>query len=249
MKSKTPLRRLYLEQQLQITRVDEKRKVDEQKRENTIKWITLFRRNWHIYVDMVLEIALRPFQMVMIYLMGVSDVFFAICSRGLSKSFIVGLAALVKMLLYPYSEIIITSSTMAQANKLVEDKILNELIKKLSPYLLYLYDNEYIVIKKQDEGYLITCTLNGSTLKVLPCLDSSRGSRATMLIYEECRLLKKTVIDSVFEPMAHPRQAKFITNPEHPEYASSRWKEECQSIYITSARFKFEWLNFILRPL
>ena len=241
MKSKTPLRRLYLEQQLQITRVDEKRKVDEQKRENTIKWITLFRRNWHIYVDMVLEISLRPFQMVMIYLMGVSDVFFAICSRGLSKSFIVGLAALVKMLLFPYSEIIITSSTMPQANKLVEDKILNELIKKLSPYLLYLYDNEYIVIKKQDEGYLITCTLNGSTLKVLPCLDSSRGSRATMLIYEECRLLKKTLIDSVFEPMAHPRQAKFITNPEHPEYASSRWKEECQSIYITSARFKFEW--------
>lgn len=85
MKSKTPLRRLYLEQQLQITRVDEKRKVDEQKRENTIKWITLFRRNWHIYVDMVLEISLRPFQMVMIYLMGVSDVFFAICSRGLSR--------------------------------------------------------------------------------------------------------------------------------------------------------------------
>lgn len=242
MKSKTPLRRLYLEQQLQITRVDERRRVNQEKRENEIKWITLFRRNWHIYVDMVLEISLKPFQQLMIYLMGVSDVFFAICSRGASKSFLVALAALVKMLLFPYSEIVVTSSTLPQANKLVEDKILNELIKKLSPYLLYLYDNEYIVIKKQDEGYLITCTLNGSTLKVLPCLDSSRGSRATMIVYEECRLLKKSLIDSVFRPMAHPRQAKFLLNPDHPEYAkSSRWKEECQYIYITSSRFKHEW--------
>ena len=68
--------------------------------------------------------------------MGISDVFFAICSRGLSKTFIVGLGAIVKMNLYPYSEVIVTSSTIAQANKMVEDKIRDEIIKKLSDYLL-----------------------------------------------------------------------------------------------------------------
>ena len=227
-----------MENQLRTTQLTATKKSKE-KEDNIIEWITVWRRNWHIYVDMVLGIKLRRFQMIMIYLMGVSDVFFAICSRGLSKSFIVGLGAICKMNLYPYSEIVITSSTLPQANKMVEDKIRDELIKKLSPYLLYMYDNEYLIITKSDDGYKITNTLNGSILRVLPCLDSSRGVRATLLIYEECRLLKKGIIDSVFEKMAHPRQAKYL---EKPEYASNkRWLEECQSIYITSARFKFEW--------
>lgn len=68
--------------------------------------------------------------------------------------------------------------------------------------------------------------------------------RATFLVYEECRLLKKTIIDSVFQKMAHPRQAKFLSLPEYQTDDGkplSRWLEECKSIYITSARFKSEW--------
>ena len=233
-----PLRKKFMENHLRMG-ADSGGHVDSVKEENIIEWISLYRRNWHIFVDMVLQIKLKPFQMLMIYLMGVSDVFFAICSRGLSKSFIVSLAAIVKMLLFPYSEIIITASTIPQANVLVEKKIRDELIKKLSPYLLYLYEKEYLVITKSDDGYKITCTLNGSTLEVLPALDSSRGRRATFLIYEECRLIKKSMIDSVFSPMAHPRQAKYLSNPVYAN--DKRWLEECQSIYITSARYKYEY--------
>lgn len=233
-----PLRKKFMENHLRMG-ADSGSHVDSVKEDNIIDWLTLYRRNWHIFVDMVLQIKLKPFQMLMIYLMGVSDVFFAICSRGLSKSFIVSLAAIVKMLLYPYSEIIITASTIPQANVLVEKKIRDELIKKLSPYLLYLYEKEYLVITKSDDGFKITCTLNGSTLEVLPALDSSRGRRATFLIYEECRLIKKSMIDSVFSPMAHPRQAKYLSNPVYAN--DKRWLEECQSIYITSARYKYEY--------
>ena len=233
-----PLRKKFMENHLRMG-ADSGSHVDSVKEENIIEWITLFRRNWHIFVDMVLQIKLKPFQMLMIYLMGVSDVFFAICSRGLSKTFIVGLAAVVKMLLFPYSEIIITASTIPQANVIVDKKIRDELIKKLSPYLLYLYEKEYLVITKSDDGFKITCTLNGSTLEVLPALESSRGRRSTFTIYGECRLLKKGIIDSVFEKMAHPRQAKYL---ENPIYANDpRWLEECKSIYITSARYKYEW--------
>ena len=233
-----PLRKKFMENHLRMG-ADSGSHVDSVKEENIIHWISLYRRNWHIFVDMVLQIKLKPFQMLMIYLMGISDVFFAICSRGLSKSFIVSLAAIVKMLLFPYSEIIITASTIPQANVLVEKKIRDELIKKLSPYLLHLYEKEYLVITKSDDGYKITCTLNGSTLEVLPALDSSRGRRATFLIYEECRLIKKSMIDSVFSPMAHPRQAKYLSNPVYAN--DKRWLEECQSIYITSARYKYEY--------
>ncbi len=155
------------------------------------------------------------------------------------KSFLAGLAAIIAMNLYPYSEIVITSSTVPQANKLVEKKIRDELIKKLSPYLLYMYEKEYLVITKSEDGYKIENKLNGSTLVVLACLDSSRGSRSTFLIYEEARLLKKSIIDAVFERMAHPRQAKYL---EFPQYAQNpRWLEECKHVYITSARYKFEW--------
>ena len=234
------LRRKFMENHLTTTssRTSNK-KTSQEKEENTIEWATLFKRNWHIYADMVLLIKLKPFQALMVWLMGVSDIFFAICSRGLSKTFMVGLAALIKMLLFPYSEVIITASTIAQANVIVEKKIRDELIKKLSPYLLHLYEKEYLVITKSDDGYKIVCTLNGSTLEVLPANEGSRGRRATFLIYEECRLLKKGIIDSVFEKMAHPRQAKFLENPVYAN--DKRWLEECQSIYITSARYKFEW--------
>lgn len=242
MKSQTnALRKAFKEDILRSSaQHSQTRKTNAEKQENTIEWITLFRRNWHIYVDMILGIKLHPFQQLMIYLMGVSDIFFAICSRGLSKSFIVALGAIVKMNLYPYSIVVITSSTLGQANKLVEKKIRGELIKKLSPYLLYMYQKDYLKITKSDDGFKIENTLNGSILEVLPCLDSSRGERATLLIYEECRLLKKGIIDSVFEKMAYPRQPIYLQNGS--EYSTNpRWLEECQHIYITSARYKYEW--------
>lgn len=233
------LRRKFMGNHLITTQYTSSQISNEEKEQNIIEWVTFFRRNWHIYVDMILGIKLRPFQMVMIYLMGISNVFFAICSRGLSKTFIVGLGSMVKMNLYPYSEVVITSSTIAQANKMVEDKIRDEIIKKLSDYLLYMYEKEYLVITKPDDGYKIENKLNGSIMRILPCQDSSRGPRATLLVYEECRLLKKNMVDSVFEKMAHPRQAKYLANPIYGN--NPRWKEECQHIYITSARYKFEW--------
>ena len=232
------LRRAFKENHLITTQMRSK-KTNSEKEANVIEWCTLFRRNWHIYVDMILMVKLKPFQTFMLWLMGVSNTFFAICSRGLSKSWLVALGGIVKMLLFPYTHVVITSSTVAQANKLVEKKIRDELIKKLSPYLLYLYEKDWIIIKKADEGYTIECTLNGSDLIVVPCAESARGLRATWIVYEECRLLKKGMIDSVFEKMMQPRQAKFLENPVYAK--NKRWQEEGQSIYITSARFKFEW--------
>ena len=118
----------------------------------------------------------------------------------------------------------------------------DEIIKKLSPTLLYMYEHEYIVITKSttsDGGaYTIENKLNGSTISVMPCLDSSRGSRSTMNIYEESRLLKPSIVQSVFEPMGHARQAKYLLNPK---YNNKRWQEKARSIYISSARYSYEW--------
>ena len=209
------------------------------KRNNVKKWCTFYRRNINLYASRHLKVRLHPFQHIMMYLMGVSQVFFAICSRGLSKTFIVGFFAMCKCLLYPYSEVHLTSSTISQATKMVKDKMENELCKKLSPILKYYYEHDLIKFHYGKDEIWIEFVMNESKMWVDPATDSARGGRATLLIYEECRLLKKGIIDSVFEKMAHPRQAIFLTLPEYA--GDKRWIEECQSIYITSARFKSEW--------
>lgn len=235
------LRKQFLAKQLTTTTVGAGELTEERKKKAK-KWISRYRRNWDIYVEEIYQIKLYPIQKIMIHMMGISDIFFAICTRGAAKSFLVALGALCEFDLKPYSEIVITSSTVPQAAKLVEKKIRDEIIKKLSPYLLYKYEHEYITITKSstsDGGaYIVENKLNGSTIIVVPCLDSSRGTRSTFNIYEEARLLKKSIIDSVFEPMGHCRPAKYLLLKE---YQTQRWLEKARSVYITSARFKYEW--------
>lgn len=211
----------------------------EKRKHNVIEWTTFYRRNINIYASHRLKINIHPFQHIMIYLMSISQVFFAICTRGLSKTFTVGLFSICKACLYPYSEIVLTATTITQATKMVKEKMEGEIVRKLSPVLNYFYKRGLIKFSYNDEDVRVDFLFNGSCIKVLPSKDSSRGSRATVIIYEECRLLKKGMVDSVFEPMSHPRQAKFLQLPEYN--GNKRWIEESQSIYITSARFKSEW--------
>lgn len=236
------LRRQFLSKNLSSANIHGNCWLSDKQKENAKKWITRYRRNWDLFAEEILQIKLYPLQKFSLHMLGISHEYNEIATRGAAKSFRVGLAAIIAFCLYPYSEIVITSSTIPQAARLVEKKIRDEIIKKLSPYLLYMYEHEYIVITKSttsDGGaYTIDNKLNGSTITVMPCLDSSRGIRSTFNIYEESRLLKKTIIDSVFEPMGHARQAKYLLNPK---YNTKRWQETARSVYISSARYDYEW--------
>ena len=234
------LRRQFLNKQLMSTGANSAGGLTEEQIARAKKWISRYRRNWDLFVEEILQIKLYPIQKIMIHMLGVSDQFFAIATRGAAKSFLVALGAICEFCLKPYSEIVITSSTIPQASKLVEKKIRDEIIKKLSPYLLYMYQHEYITIVMSSEGsgYVVENKLNGSTITVTVCSEASRGIRSTWNIYEEARLLKKNIIDSVFEPMGHCRPAKYLT---FKKYQTRRWLEKAKSTYITSARYKFEW--------
>lgn len=243
-----PLRRKYMENQLITTQYRSSSIATEQNVLRVKNWISFFRRNIEIYIEEYLRISLKPFQRVVFHQMGVSDNYTLICSRGLSKSWMVGTFAFAIADLYPRSEVVITSSTVNQANKMAE-KMLNEIIKRNSPVLLYMYEKEYLVKTQNDDGWCFENKLNGSTIKVLPALDSSRGSRATVLIYEERRLIKPNIIHSVFRPMGHPRQAEFL---KKPQYANDpRWLEETRTLSLSSACYTFEplykhWQNSVV---
>lgn len=236
------LRRQFLKRQLSTTSADGNNFLSERQKSNAKKWITRWRRNWDLFAEEYLQIKLYPLQKFSLHMVGVSQEYNEIATRGAAKSFRIALAAICAFCLYPYSEVVITSSTIPQASKLVEKKIRDEIIKKLSPTLLYMYEHEYIVITKSNTSdggsYTIENKLNGSTITVAPCLESARGLRSTINIYEESRLLKASIVSSVFEPMGHARQAKYLLNPK---YNIKRWQEKPKSFYITSARYSYEW--------
>lgn len=232
------LRRAFMDNKLRNT-VSGREEVDANIEANTIEWNTLYRYNWDIYAEFHLGIPLKPYQRDALHEIGVSDTFFWRAGRGGAKTFVTAVAALCKLMLYPNCWIVVTASTVDQANAIVEDKIQRELIQKLSPYLLYCYEQQWLVITKPGDGYRIENTLNNSILRVLAPVESSRRSRSNFTIYDEVAVMKKSTIDQIFQGMAFPRQAVYLTNPKYS--SNPRWIEESKSIYLTSSKYKYQW--------
>jgi hypothetical protein len=64
-------------------RTKRKRKLTKEERKKQVRdWCTFFRRNWDIYATERLGINLKMFQRLVIYLIGVSNIFYLMCSRG-----------------------------------------------------------------------------------------------------------------------------------------------------------------------
>lgn len=65
----------------------------------------------------------------------------------------------------------------------------------MSPYLRWMYEHEYLVIKKGtgEDGfaYVIENKLNGATLIVAVCAESARGIRSTFTIMKKHEDLRK----------------------------------------------------------
>lgn len=232
------IRRAYMADKLRGT-VSGSESLDKEIEDNVIEWDTLYRYNWDIYTELHLGISLKPYQRDALHEIGVSDTFFWRAGRGGAKTFVTACAAVCKLMLYPNCWIVVTASTVDQANAIVEDKIQRELINKLSPYLRYCYEKQWLIITKPGDGYKIENTLNNSVLRVLAPVDSSRRSRSNFTIYDEVAVMKKTAIDQIFEGMAFPRQPLYLNNPKYSN--DKRWLEEPKSIYLTSSKYKYQW--------
>lgn len=166
--------RKLVRQKRDTERAVKKNLTEEEHKKQIKKWTTFFRRNLDIYAEDYLQIPLKPYQRIMMHLMGISNTFFAICARLSAKSFIVSLYALCICLLKPFSWVVITSSTLDQGRKMIDAKIKNEFIFKISPVLKYMYDEGMItIVSSKDE--CIVRFFNNSYIKVLPPTESSRG--------------------------------------------------------------------------
>lgn len=208
--------------------------------ERQIEWTTLFRYNPGIYAEWRLKMKLLPYQHYMLWQMFNAQVTFDMCSRNSAKTYVLGLGAVIRCLLFPNSEIVITASTIDQANKMIERKIRDEIIMKHSEVLRRFLELGMIQVKRDNDVAVVLFPFNGSSIRVLPMVDSARGERCTWLILEEAMQLKKHIISAVFNPMRRPRQIDFMrTNEELKK--QKRWVEQAKTTYITSNRFKSDW--------
>lgn len=155
-------------------------------------------------------------------------------NKQIGKSFLSAVYLVIRCILYPGSKCCIASSTRGQSINIIE-KIQTELIPN-SPEL----KAEILEIKMNGTEARVIFK-NGSFIKVVTASDSARGNRATVLILDEFRMLKKDIVDTVLR--------KFLTQRRMPKYSElsseerniEYGKEKNITMYLSSAWWKDSW--------
>lgn len=122
---------------------------------------------------------------------------YIVFSRGFSKSFLSMMALMLKAVLYPNSELFITTGGKSQAGAITCAKI--DEICKIIPALANEINWERGKTKhsKDEVKYIFK---NGSYIDVLPALESSRGQRRTGGLMEECVLIDPDALNEIIIP-------------------------------------------------
>lgn len=204
---------------------------DPKRVQKILDWMTFWRRNPSRFIQYYFGITLHLYQHIIIYLM---DIFPSICivaSRSAAKSFIIALYSCKEAILRPGARIVVASATKKQARLIVSEKIKKEILPR-SPLL----DAE-IQSFKDSQNEIEVVFKNGSSIVVVVANENARGYRATVMIYEEFRMIVKSIIDSVLSPFLFARQVPFM---QYEEYDSLI--EEPKEVYISSAWYQSHWM-------
>lgn len=203
-------------------------------------WQLFYLNNLDIFTEEYLKIPLHYFQRQVLLDCREYDIYMFIASRGLSKSFTIGTLANDLALLLPGVQIAITSLTLGQSNKIIDDKIdklLSSDKKGISPILKQLRADSYInFTKDKTTGGRVVEYGNGSKIFAVACNETGRGARANITITDEARIVKKRDYESIVEPMLEP-------------YSFNGLMIEPKQIFMTSARTKDNWVWTYLKTV
>ena len=206
--------------------------------ERLLHWITFYRRNPSRFVEHYFGVTLHLYQHIILYLMEFVPSFCIVAARSAAKSFLIAIFACKEAILRPGARIVVASATKKQARLIVSEKIKKELIPK-SPLLASEIDSF-----KDNQNEIEVVFKNGSSIVVVAANENARGYRATVMIYEEFRMIVKNIIDSVLSPFLYVRQVDYI---KHSEY--SGMVEEPKEIYISSAWYQSHWMWALMQTL
>lgn len=195
-------------------------------------WQLFYLNNLDIFTEDYLKIPLHHFQRQILLDCWENDIMDIVASRGLSKSFTIGILANNLALLLPGVNILITSMTLGQSNKIINEKIddlLSSEKKGISPILKQLRKDGYMKFGKDDTGDArIISYGNGSKIFAVCCAEGGRSNRANITITDEARLIKRKDYDAIIEPTLEP-------------YNHNGLFLEPKQIFMTSARTKDNW--------
>lgn len=196
-------------------------------------WTSFYRENPHRFAEDYIGVKLKTFQKILVYLCFKYPYFTFLASRGLGKSWLIALIAIIKCILYPGSKVVIASGTKGQAEKIIINKIQDD-----------LYINS-VALQKEISKINTAATKtevhfhNGSTIKTVTANDNGRGERANFIIVDEHRLIKKSVYDSIIEPFAtFIRQPGYIHDKKYAKYKD----KANQIVFMSSAYYQNHWI-------
>lgn len=98
------------------------KEMTKQKKDRLKSWITFYRKNPSYFVEHYMGVTLYPYQRFWINLMVRCTEFVGIASRASAKSWLIGVYAIARCILYPGTTIALASSTKAQAGLIISEK-------------------------------------------------------------------------------------------------------------------------------
>ena len=154
---------------------------------------------------------------------------YATFPRAYSKSFLSMMVLMLRCILYPGSELFVTTGGKQQAASITIAKI--EQICKLIPALQNEINWNRGVSKKSkdDVNYVFK---NGSKINILAAKESSRGQRRTGGLMQQCVLIDQTALNEIIIPTTNVNRL-LPDGTRHSEEVVNK-----SQIYITTAGWK-----------
>ena len=193
-------------------------------------WCSYYRANPHRFCEDYLNIHLKLFQKILIFLMNWSNYFMYIASRGQGKSFLTAIFCVVRCILYPETQICVAAKNRAQSINVLE-----KITTILMPNSANLRNEIETANTKGQDAYI--SFKNGSRIKVVTANDGARSNRSNIIVCDEFRMIDLDIINKVLRKFnTAPRQPKYLNKPEYA-HLTERNKE----LYLSSAWYKQHW--------
>lgn len=142
-------------------------------------WASFYRKNPQRFVKEFLNIKLKLFQKILIYMMMMSTNFLYIASRGQGKTWLTSLYCVVRCILYPGTKICVASGVKSQAIEVIT-KIETEFLKNYGWGSINLR-NEISFISQSANNPRVDFH-NGSWISVVVANDNARHNRANIVV-------------------------------------------------------------------
>jgi len=199
-------------------------------------WVGFYRKNPHRFAKDFLNVELKPFQAIILCEMFDNIKNVIITCRGLGKTFLTALFAVIRSILYPGTQIVLASKTRKQAALLI-DKIEKILIPNSPLLKMEIQD----IIRNQYDTSIVF--KNASNITVVTANENARGYRGNILILDEFRQMPKEIYRDILKKFLNVnRQPPYLSKPGYEGYT-----EENIEIFLSSAWYSDSWCYDQLR--